>query len=110
MSRINAIEARADQILCGGANRSADTGVLKKQPQTEGQTERDAEREQARQRHCSAEEIEVGARIARIHGPEIRAERDLRDVGDHDFESEGEDRKSTRLNSSHMSISYAVFC
>src|SRR5438477_4693557 len=23
---------------------------------------------------------------------------------------EGEDRKSTRLNSSHMSISYAVFC
>src|SRR5690242_20990661 len=24
--------------------------------------------------------------------------------------SSGEDRKSTRLNSSHMSISYAVFC
>src|SRR4051812_49907157 len=28
-------------------------------------------------------------------------------AGDH---SHGEDRKSTRLNSSHMSISYAVFC
>src|SRR5690242_21297801 len=26
------------------------------------------------------------------------------------FEVEGRDRKSTRLNSSHMSISYAVFC
>src|SRR5690242_21632522 len=31
---------------------------------------------------------------------------DPRPVG----EREGEDRKSTRLNSSHMSISYAVFC
>src|SRR5690242_20852044 len=29
------------------------------------------------------------------------------DDGDHQL---GEDRKSTRLNSSHMSISYAVFC
>src|SRR4051812_49506292 len=27
-----------------------------------------------------------------------------------DFASELKDRKSTRLNSSHMSISYAVFC
>src|SRR5699024_11869034 len=26
------------------------------------------------------------------------------------FYSEGKDRKSTRLNSSHVSISYAVFC
>src|SRR5438477_4766633 len=25
-------------------------------------------------------------------------------------DAEGQDRKSTRLNSSHMSISYAVFC
>src|SRR5207249_10831367 len=29
---------------------------------------------------------------------------------DADFESEFADRKSTRLNSSHVSISYAVFC
>src|SRR5438309_3290701 len=28
----------------------------------------------------------------------------------HDSENESEDRKSTRLNSSHSSISYAVFC
>src|SRR5690242_18344476 len=27
-----------------------------------------------------------------------------------DLNETGEDRKSTRLNSSHMSISYAVFC
>src|SRR5690242_21544543 len=30
--------------------------------------------------------------------------------GDNEEEKESEDRKSTRLNSSHMSISYAVFC
>src|SRR5690242_21574472 len=29
---------------------------------------------------------------------------------DRDDVAAGEDRKSTRLNSSHMSISYAVFC
>src|SRR5699024_12634999 len=29
---------------------------------------------------------------------------------DHDKDSTDEDRKSTRLNSSHVSISYAVFC
>src|SRR5699024_8109441 len=28
----------------------------------------------------------------------------------HDFGSTAQDRKSTRLNSSHVSISYAVFC
>src|SRR5690625_6590534 len=26
------------------------------------------------------------------------------------FDADGEDRKSTRLNSSHVAISYAVFC
>src|SRR3712207_8798508 len=30
--------------------------------------------------------------------------------GDHDVRREAEDRKSTRLNSSHANISYAVFC
>src|SRR5207249_8242738 len=28
----------------------------------------------------------------------------------HYFDADGRDRKSTRLNSSHVSISYAVFC
>src|SRR4051812_49761826 len=32
------------------------------------------------------------------------------DVGDHHDLGLRRDRKSTRLNSSHMSISYAVFC
>src|SRR5205814_9513033 len=41
--------------------------------------------------------------------------RDLRAVDDVDVRGEergdlGEDRKSTRLNSSHLGISYAVFC
>src|SRR2546430_17679635 len=31
-------------------------------------------------------------------------------VKEHDFEVTGQDRKSTRLNSSHSQISYAVFC
>src|SRR5690348_17514931 len=30
--------------------------------------------------------------------------------GDHEGDRQGQDRKSTRLNSSHPSISYAVFC
>src|SRR5207253_6592958 len=30
-------------------------------------------------------------------------------LGDEDFRADGADRKSTRLNSSHVAISYAVF-
>src|SRR5690242_21486554 len=39
----------------------------------------------------------------------IRRERAVFDFG-HERSSRCPDRKSTRLNSSHMSISYAVFC
>src|SRR4051812_49722005 len=39
-----------------------------------------------------------------------RAEPEARGLGDGDDELLAPDRKSTRLNSSHMSISYAVFC
>src|SRR5690606_40469259 len=35
---------------------------------------------------------------------------DARTVGASHIETEDEDRKSTRLNSSHVKISYAVFC
>src|SRR5690606_39440404 len=49
-----------------------------------------------------ATEIDVatklGGRIASI------------DVSEGDFVLPGQDRKSTRLNSSHVKISYAVFC
>src|SRR5690242_21625298 len=41
---------------------------------------------------------------ARIGGADASAACDI------DEPSPGKDRKSTRLNSSHMSISYAVFC
>src|SRR5256886_12553551 len=40
--------------------------------------------------------------------PWLRAE-NLREI-DHRVTRDGEDRKSTRLNSSHSQISYAVFC
>src|SRR5437867_9635575 len=39
-----------------------------------------------------------------------RAERDSRDVPGEWHRGGGGDRKSTRLNSSHRTISYAVFC
>src|SRR5689334_23409135 len=48
-------------------------------------------------------EIREDLRVLRV--PEIEA------VGQrHGLRSHAEDRKSTRLNSSHSSISYAVFC
>src|SRR2546426_2478137 len=40
----------------------------------------------------------------RPHGGSERGRNGIEDVG------RGEDRKSTRLNSSHLVISYAVFC
>src|SRR3712207_8664062 len=63
-----------------------------------------------------AKPIELGqkgrAREREPHGPEHAA-----DIDDEDDESRrqegkgcGQDRKSTRLNSSHANISYAVFC
>src|SRR2546430_4461213 len=39
-----------------------------------------------------------------------RGEADLRALGDRGRADGGGDRKSTRLNSSHSQISYAVFC
>src|SRR5690348_18084490 len=44
-----------------------------------------------------------------IATPEVAAQR-LFDIGEMQRASNHEDRKSTRLNSSHPSISYAVFC
>src|SRR3712207_8879958 len=39
-----------------------------------------------------------------------RRDRELRDLAVHGDAADGVDRKSTRLNSSHANISYAVFC
>src|SRR5690349_22479845 len=47
-----------------------------------------------------------------VGSPEDRGERDVRHEVAEPGESDepGRDRKSTRLNSSHVEISYAVFC
>src|SRR5699024_12780532 len=50
-------------------------------------------------------EIEAGRITPRAANEIIEQE-----IGDIDQHQAGEDRKSTRLNSSHVSISYAVFC
>src|SRR5438876_2506990 len=48
------------------------------------------------------------------HGQAAGEQAECHDAGKHDareeMEGHGPDRKSTRLNSSHPSISYAVFC
>src|SRR5690242_21329177 len=53
-----------------------------------------------------------GARLARKRGPPIVDAEARRIQSPHDDvpAAASRDRKSTRLNSSHMSISYAVFC
>src|SRR2546426_10632961 len=51
---------------------------------------------------CEGARAGVAAAVARCAGHRGRAERER--------EAAGRDRKSTRLNSSHLVISYAVFC
>src|SRR5438132_10711511 len=48
--------------------------------------------------------------FARGHGAAVGIREQLRHIGGEDLELEMPDRKSTRLNSSHTVISYAVFC
>src|SRR3712207_6932919 len=62
------------------------------------------------------EQLVLRARVAR-HGEQDAGvqphdqQRGEHDAGDPaDAAGDGEDRKSTRLNSSHANISYAVFC
>src|SRR5690242_21602208 len=58
----------------------------------------------------SQERVQSGqAAHAALRSADHRRVRPLRDGGARAGRSRG-DRKSTRLNSSHMSISYAVFC
>src|SRR5262245_64637312 len=44
------------------------------------------------------------------HGPLVDTHQDQQSVVRGESTRESEDRKSTRLNSSHLGISYAVFC
>src|SRR5437870_10901505 len=45
-----------------------------------------------------------------VNEPSRHGSQAARRHGDHRLVQQGEDRKSTRLNSSHVAISYAVFC
>src|SRR3712207_4477460 len=58
------------------------------------------------------QDIPVGEAIAFIQGEgeEVPERGDGRAQSDEAEEAAGGDRKSTRLNSSHANISYAVFC
>src|SRR3712207_9333085 len=57
-------------------------------------------------------ELRNGRRLQKEHGRQAREGHDLHDVraAGEIVAVIGEDRKSTRLNSSHANISYAVFC
>src|SRR5690606_23259922 len=63
-------------------------------------------------RPAAAASADRAARPSRIRVPAPRSGAALppRSGGRGDLEKNGEDRKSTRLNSSHVKISYAVFC
>src|SRR5689334_23859428 len=63
-------------------------------------------------RSFGLERLELGVRRVR-HSAAVAEARDdlsLDQPGQRDVLTEERDRKSTRLNSSHSSISYAVFC
>src|SRR5690606_40635579 len=75
---------------------------------------REASAEAQLQRRSTPKQIEYWAEIGRIVAGEVSAE-DLISIaqGNRRVRVEPlvpEDRKSTRLNSSHVKISYAVFC
>src|SRR5207249_8639544 len=60
-----------------------------------------------RERGCEPEALELERRRRAIEEAQHRA---LAERRRQDGYADVEDRKSTRLNSSHVSISYAVFC
>src|SRR6266480_111250 len=101
--RVEAVSAvgDADQPLRQCAERAAQARIGRQRPD-----------QRRRVLHLAGHPLEVCARQEQqaVAGEELAALRLL-----HRFEMRGVggergDRKSTRLNSSHMSISYAVFC
>src|SRR5437660_2661894 len=71
----------------------------------------------ARRADCHHEPVQICVEVAARTGDDVlgvhgRAERieAVKGVRVHDHGHVGVDRKSTRLNSSHVAISYAVFC
>src|SRR5688572_21372314 len=59
---------------------------------------------------AGGDHIEIDLTVARDHFQHVRQKADWRVDGGTASAVEIEDRKSTRLNSSHSQISYAVFC
>src|SRR5438874_4165273 len=57
---------------------------------------------------CSIENRQQGRRVVHQRGNLRSAKHAVKDL--HVVNCAGKDRKSTRLNSSHVEISYAVFC
>src|SRR5947209_15398180 len=66
--------------------------------------------EQKVERLVGAAELDVGPQRDRVVGLSERVEELVEADGPAARVARGEDRKSTRLNSSHANISYAVFC
>src|SRR5438445_4883046 len=72
---------------------------------------RRGERDLGRPGRLDGEEAEIGrARDHRVERLPGRVEADEREREPEPVGGRGRDRKSTRLNSSHANISYAVFC
>src|SRR3712207_6977605 len=55
-------------------------------------------------------EAEMGPLVTREHRDRVKGYIDLGEAEGAELVVDGRDRKSTRLNSSHANISYAVFC
>src|SRR5690606_41854547 len=66
-----------------------------------------SERQEAGRDHLPPDRHEIAGRDGEAHADERPHARVLRHLL---RQREGADRKSTRLNSSHVKISYAVFC
>src|SRR5699024_2710524 len=59
---------------------------------------------------CDTCIVEVNGKQVRACGTTIEGDMEVKTTGTTVKGTQKEDRKSTRLNSSHVSISYAVFC
>src|SRR5690242_14017975 len=86
----------------GSANgKSERAGFARLEGSKDAETKNGGNGGEARDNQPNPAGVDVGVNV--LGEKECRGERD-------EIEFEREDRKSTRLNSSHMSISYAVFC
>src|SRR5207244_8553497 len=69
---------------------------------------REGQRQHGADEHRAAGRVSISGHVA--GGAGTRCAREIRGPRDHHRQDPEADRKSTRLNSSHQIISYAVFC